>query len=131
MVLDSIQKEGIQTALDLPQGGFRVAVAWYPLCRGISFEVPLLILTGEKDDWAPTALCTKMVTAARSRSTAVILKVYPGAHHAFDVPFYAPYYYLGHVMDYHPQAAKAATDELKRFLDQHLRSTAADQRTSK
>ena len=45
---------------------------------------PLLILSGEKDDWTPAAPCQALADRAREAGYPVSLKVYPGAHHSFD-----------------------------------------------
>jgi dienelactone hydrolase len=76
--------------------GFAAAVALYPGCvpSGRSWHVggsdtyrvvaPLLILTGDKDDWTPAEACRKLAAGAGAAGTPVEIKVYPGAHHAFD-----------------------------------------------
>lgn len=45
---------------------------------------PLLILTGELDDWTPAEPCRRLVEASRAAGHPVEIKIYPGAHHAFD-----------------------------------------------
>ena len=45
---------------------------------------PLLILSGEKDDWTPAAPCQALADRAREAGYPVNLKIYPGALHAFD-----------------------------------------------
>lgn len=74
--------------------GFAAAVALYPGCapsaRGWQTSgvyrpaAPLLILIGEKDDWTPAEACRKLAADARAAGFPVDIKVYPGAHHAFD-----------------------------------------------
>ena len=72
--------------------GFAAAIAFYPGCAigrpAFSNEfhgaAPLLILTGDLDDWTPAAPCAKLVEAAKRAGEDVAIKVYPGAHHAFD-----------------------------------------------
>ena len=76
--------------------GFAAAVALYPGCAmrlgswrsdatGVYRAVaPLLILIGEKDDWTPAEPCRKLTDSARANGYPVEIKVYPGAHHAFD-----------------------------------------------
>ncbi len=110
--------------------------AWYPYCPPTrQFERPLLILIGEKDDWTPAAHCVEMEASVHRHGAPVILNVYPGATHAFDVPrFSGPYSegrpttYLGHTMNYDAQATEGAKAKLKKFIDQHLKGVAsADQ----
>jgi dienelactone hydrolase len=84
--------------------GFAAAVALYPSCgirygswrpvlqKGGSrnylgvYEVnaPLLILIGELDDWTPMEPCQRLAEIAEQAGFPVSIKVYPGAHHAFD-----------------------------------------------
>jgi dienelactone hydrolase len=90
--------------------GFAAAVALYPNCvarygawralrqeaegeSAISYTgvyrpvAPLLILIGEKDDWTPAAPCQKLAEGARQAGHPLSIKVYPGAHHSFDIAF--------------------------------------------
>jgi len=76
--------------------GFAAAVALYPGCamRLGSWRAdgsgtyrplaPLLILTGELDDWTPAEPCRKLTESAQHAGYPVSIKIYPGAHHAFD-----------------------------------------------
>ena len=78
------------------RAGFVAAVALYPGCAtrlgtwsanstGVYKPVaPLLILIGEKDDWTPAEPCRKLTGAAQEAGYPVVVKIYPGAHHAFD-----------------------------------------------
>ena len=45
---------------------------------------PLLILSGELDDWTPAEPCRQLATRARAAGAPVDIVVYPGAHHSFD-----------------------------------------------
>jgi len=73
---------------------FKVAAALYPLCRDLPereyfvqsrpISVALLILIGERDDWTPAAYCQTIVAQAQARGEKAFIRVYPGAHHAFD-----------------------------------------------
>ena len=86
--------------------GFAAAIALYPSCtprygawstarRGNFGPVtsysgvyqplaPLLILTGEKDDWTPAEPCRRLAESSRAAGYPVDIKIYPDAHHAFD-----------------------------------------------
>src|SRR5216684_7108056 len=89
------ERDGEPLALD-KRAGFAAAVALYPRCttrqgalRGDAAGVyrpvaPLLILTGEKDDWTPAEPCRKLTEAAQRAGYPVTIKIYPGAHHSFD-----------------------------------------------
>jgi dienelactone hydrolase len=45
---------------------------------------PVLILTGEKDDWTPAEECRQMVEVSRKDSLPLDIIIYPGAYHSFD-----------------------------------------------
>ena len=87
--------------------GFAAAIALYPGCAGTFDEfsvvrdkapgspiigyvgafkpqAPLLILSGQLDDWTPAAPCQELATRAKAAGHAVDIVVYPGAHHSFD-----------------------------------------------
>lgn len=69
--------------------GFAAAVALYPGCapqRSAPYRAlaPLLILTGELDDWTPARHCELLAATSRAAGSPVSIKVYPGAHHSFD-----------------------------------------------
>ena len=74
------------------KNGFAAAVALYPGCDigRPTFDswyqtlTPLLILSGELDDWTPAKPCEKLADSARAHGSDVTIKVYPGAHHSFD-----------------------------------------------
>ena len=100
------QSEGEPLAQE-KRHGFSAAVALYPGCAapyggwrtprqvggtgstlryvGVYKPVaPLLILIGEDDDWTPAEPCRKLVEISRREGYPASIKVYPGAHHAFD-----------------------------------------------
>jgi dienelactone hydrolase len=64
-----------------PARGTGNALNYYGVYRPVA---PLLILIGELDDWTPAEPCRKLADAARQAGYPVSIKVYPGAHHAFD-----------------------------------------------
>jgi dienelactone hydrolase len=77
------------------RAGFAAAVALYPSCAagarvwhnrsGVYRPTgPLLILIGEKDDWTPAEPCRRLTEAAQKAGYPMRIKIYPGAHHAFD-----------------------------------------------
>ena len=89
------------------------------------------ILHGLADDWTPAEPCRKLTEAAKSAGYAVDVKVYPGAHHAFDSM--APVRYVAERINPNAQTGKGATtgggaeawadaiDEVARFLATHLK----------
>ncbi|MBV8169981.1 MAG: dienelactone hydrolase family protein [Alphaproteobacteria bacterium] len=69
---------------------------------------PLLILIGEKDDWTPAEPCRWLAETAQAEGYPVEIKVYPGAHHAFDS--YAPLRWVpGRNNPNHPSGLGATT----------------------
>jgi dienelactone hydrolase len=70
--------------------GFVAAIALYPRCENLRGlyrpSAPLRILAGEKDDWTPAEPCRKLAEEAAAVGQPVSIKIYPGAHHAFDSP---------------------------------------------
>ena len=91
---------------DAKREGFAAAIALYPSCaprygawstskRGSFGPVtgyagvyqpiaPLLILTGEKDDWTPAEPCRYLAEGSRAAGYPVEIKIYADAHHSFD-----------------------------------------------
>jgi dienelactone hydrolase len=47
--------------------------------------MPLLVLIGDMDDWAPTAHCRALQQAGFRRPGFAEIIYYPGAHHGFDI----------------------------------------------
>jgi dienelactone hydrolase len=100
---------------------FRAAVAFYPYCKkGLDYvNAPLLILTGELDDWCPTQKCVDNVPERTKTGHEVILKVYPRAHHCFDIKGLDKTL-NGHRLKYNPRAAANAEVQVKDFLAKYL-----------
>ncbi len=96
-------------------------VTFYPYCfkalAGLDF--PLLILIGELDDRCPVALCMERMPRKRTPNE-VILKVYPRAHHGFDLEGIDTSY-MDHQFQYNPAAAADSIIQVKAFLAKHLK----------
>lgn len=123
-----------------PYRGFRSAVAFYPGCRTLSRAktqykpyAPLLILSGEADDWTPAAPCVEMTKNAKGIGAPMDIVTYPGAHHAFDrinLPVrYRPNVRnlnrpdkLGATVGEHPEARKDAVRRTLEFFAQTLKN---------
>ncbi len=87
---------GSNTTFTENRAGFAAAVALYPSCgirmgdwradgSGIYKPLaPLLILSGELDDWTPAEPCRKLTDISQRAGYPVSIKIYPGAHHSFD-----------------------------------------------
>jgi dienelactone hydrolase len=92
---------------------------------------PLLILTGELDDWTPAEPCRRLAAAAQSAGHPVEIKVYPGAHHSFDSIL--PVRYVGQRINANSPTGRGATtggnaeawadaiNQVARFLAQHAK----------
>ena len=102
------QPAGDSALADAQRNGFSAALALYPSCtaryggwstvrqKGSTFGpavnffgtyqpvAPVLILTGEKDDWTPAEPCRRLAESSRAAGYPVEIKIYPGAHHSFD-----------------------------------------------
>jgi dienelactone hydrolase len=135
-------------------GAFAAAIALYPNCNrsfggwkvaregrdgrpafsysGVFKPVaPLLILTGELDDWTPAEPCRKLAEASTAAGHPVQIKVYPGAHHSFDS--IAPVRQMperinpnvaggrGATTGGNPAAWADAVIQVERFLQTHLK----------
>lgn len=119
---------------------FRAAVAFYPGCGTLSRAktpyqpyAPLLILSGEADDWTPAAPCVALAAIAKAHGSAVEIVTYPGAHHSFDrigLPVrYRPNVRnlnrpdrVGATVGGHPQAREDAIRRTLEFLAQTLKN---------
>jgi dienelactone hydrolase len=94
--------------------------------------MPLLILHGEADDWAPAALCVELGHKLEASGLPVQTITYPNAQHGFDAPSgqvhllpnvwnpRAPGERGAHVGP-NPEARSAAIGEVTRFVHQVLR----------
>jgi dienelactone hydrolase len=99
------------------RGGFAAAVALYPGCMasrrtwshtGVYRPLaPLLILIGDKDDWAPAEPCRKLTEAAQQAGYPMTIKIYPGAYHSFDS--YAPVRYVAARVNLNAPGGRGAT----------------------
>jgi len=102
---------------------FQAVVSYYPYCpkQPPRFANALQILIGDADDWTPVNRCSDLFAKySETDPHHPLLKIYPGAFHAFDVAR-EDRVYFGHHLAYD---AKAATDSFavtKAFLDSHLR----------
>jgi dienelactone hydrolase len=81
----SLAIAAVQKGFNLGARGLRGAVAVYPGCNAETqknIALPLLILSGEKDDWTPAAPCQALQAAVPPPRLEVV--VFPGASHGFD-----------------------------------------------
>lgn len=93
-------------------------VAYFPLCNDkAEAAVPTLILIGDKDDWTgPVAACEAL--KGKGKFDVVI---YPGATHAFTMPFDKPVVFAGHKMAHDEAATKDAVERVEAFIEAQLK----------
>jgi dienelactone hydrolase len=96
---------------------FHAAIAYYPWCkdRAGMTTVPTLMVVGDKDDWTLASWCREMMARRDGKGPPVTLVVYPGATHAFNFPAPAREY-LGHHLEYEPNATADAWTQVQSFL---------------
>ncbi|MGJ4931201.1 dienelactone hydrolase family protein [Bradyrhizobium sp. HKCCYLS2038] len=102
---------------------FKAVVAYYPSCGVASQQlvIPTIILIGELDDWTPAKDCELWMQWRAGMGAPVKLVVYPGAHHAFDVPTQRDgRQFFGHWLKYDPDAATRSISEMHDFLAAEL-----------
>jgi dienelactone hydrolase len=109
---------------------FRAAVAYYPGC-GIAAPVmtaPTFVLIGEADDWNPAERCREMAARSQPDGANIVLTVYPGAYHAFDIAeLKSGIRSLGHWLEYNQGAAEDAQGKTCTFLAANLGAASAGQ----
>jgi dienelactone hydrolase len=92
-------------------------IAYYPYCYDkVEFSAPTLVLIGDKDDWTPAVLCQTV----KSKPNVEVV-VFPGATHAFVMPFSEPVDYLGHHFVYDEKAAQVAQQDADAFMAAHVK----------
>lgn len=108
------------TPIENRKSPFQCAILFYPYCSDISkLNAPLLILSGEKDDWCPPSTC-KPLASLNNSQFEITLKIYENATHAFDyegIDTAAQ----GHVLKYNPEATKDAVSQVQNFLSKYLK----------
>jgi len=98
---------------------FQAAIAFYPYCRQLYIlNSPLLVLIGEKDGHTPANRCEFYIKSKKGWPE-VILKVYPDAYHAFDMPF-SVNYWMGHKAGRNSTAALDSYERVRAFLEKYL-----------
>jgi dienelactone hydrolase len=118
-------KRGESEILEFPPTlKFKAGVAFYP-CFGSSLdsEKPILILNGESDDWSKQSVCESMMNRRPANATSVRLVSFPNSFHDFDRPaMYPGRTGFGHWLEYNPDTAKQAVEEVRNFLAENLKN---------
>jgi dienelactone hydrolase len=119
-VLWAVSKHPRYIAKQREPGQFAAAIALYPSCFEVlhRLDAPLLVLVGELDRSTPAYRCEKMRLEGDTPH-ALRLKIYPDAHHVFDVD--APErVVVGQTMAYNATASADAFHQVRSFLDEYL-----------
>lgn len=107
----------------------KTVVAYYPYCYGsyggggtVDYDIPVLIMTGELDDWTPIGLCQGF--PPRDPAIEVRVEAMPGAHHSFDLDM-GRFVLKGvggedHIVEGNPAAAERSRALYLDWLDAHL-----------
>ncbi len=77
----------------------------------MAFSAPTIILVGDKDDWAPAALCE----AIKDRPNLEVA-VLPGETHGFTMPMDQPVEFMGRHIAYDEKATKDAEARADAFI---------------
>ncbi|MDR9777136.1 dienelactone hydrolase family protein [Rhizobium hidalgonense] len=118
--LEGTKIEGNEQLMDRK---FKAAVAYYPVCAASQGDatVPILILTGDRDNWSPAERCRKRLARLSDDSPPIELTIYKGTYHDFDAPeFTVGRKVLGHIEKYNPDAAEKSIRSVYIFLRKYL-----------
>jgi dienelactone hydrolase len=116
-----------QRILALAERGLRATVGYYPVCnpqfdRYVS--LPVLILIGDKDDWALPDHC-RQVQAEAIRPDLIEAIYYPGVTHGFDQEGHDKRTMgvggVMHLMSYNPAATADAEARTKAWFEKYLK----------
>ena len=106
---------------------FKATIVFYPYCfSGGDYDLPILILLGEADEWSPLNRCQELKAQSRNGGASIELISYPGVFHAFDVPELQQGLSLEgqlgrtYWLQYNKEAHEDAAERVKLFLAEHL-----------
>ena len=107
----------------------KVALAYYPTCGKIGLEgdpyrfanprVPTLVFHGAEDQWTRGGPCQVTLGERSNRPELYTLSMYPGATHAFDMPFPDRYSH-GHPMRYCADCTRDADTKIHKALNESI-----------
>lgn len=108
----------VASIMSKKQNLIRAAVAFYPWCGAVPANpsVPLLVLSGAKDDWTPPANC-KTKDKPGGKLSVII---YPDAYHSFDLNIPVTTY-QGHKVGGNPSALRKSSLEMIKFLKRYIK----------
>lgn len=122
----TIANEGFYWPRDA-QLKFVAGVSFYPVCSSHNtgspgFYAPVLVLIGEKDDWATPGACTSLVQrGVRAGDEPLSVHVFPDSYHGFDCDNCGSYYFMGHRIEGNREAGKQARSMVKEYFDKYLK----------
>ncbi len=127
--LSNMSVTGVPDLFDIKLSG---AIAMSPDCRQMidgELAAPLLVLTGDKNDWWPADRCKTLWKNSKKRENSMVtLKIYEDTFHSFDDPSVGKKLYLanafnpfkmptkGATLGYNAVAHKDAQKRIKSFL---------------
>ena len=138
LTVDHRSENRVELLVDDPmaekdQNSYAALVAYYPWCEPSlvsTLHRPVLIMSGEDDNWTPAARCVALASLVEEAQGEHVLemKVYPDAHHSFDLPMQGPYYVEGmdgrfHTVQGNDAARRHSQARMLRFFAKHLGPT--------
>ena len=123
MALETVSRRGMASRIS---PAFELAITMFPYCvPDRRFDLPVLILIGEADDWSPAAYCRDLATQ-NEPSGMVTLITYPRVFHAFDLMEVADGFaaqgpdQMQYWVKYDPRAHQDAIIRVRAFLSMHM-----------
>ncbi|MCP4315903.1 MAG: hypothetical protein GY789_07755 [Hyphomicrobiales bacterium] len=125
MILEAVSRRGAAAQIG---SLFKTAITFYPYCvPDRRFDLPVLIMIGEADDWSPPARCWDL--AAQNKPSGLVkLITYPRAFHAFDLMEVADGFaahgpkQMQYWVKFDPRAYQDSIFQVRAFLSEHLRN---------
>ena len=106
---------------------FAAGVSFYPTCTSHNtgtpgYYAPVLVLVGEKDDWATPGVCASLVQrGVRAGDEPLSVHVFPDTYHGFDCGNCGSHILLGHRIEGNREARNQARAMVTEFLERHLK----------
>lgn len=123
MTLETVSRRGLAHGRDPT---FSIAMTFFPFCMpDRRFDLPVLILIGEADDWSPASRCRDLA-GQNEASGMITLVTYPRVFHAFDLMEVAEGFaaqgpnQMQYWVKYDPQAHQDAILRVRAFLTEHM-----------
>jgi dienelactone hydrolase len=97
---------------------YNAIVAFYPWCSEYLYKIssPLLILSGEKDEWTPVRRCLAQKDIVKGKEYRIV--VFPDVYHSFDLQI-SLQTYSGHLVGGNISATKESRRLLLEFFEKY------------